>query len=354
MFIRCPECGFGRELNASQVPDSAVMATCPQCRRRFRFRDAVETVDFPSTDVPPANEPAEILGEEAPPSAPAATPRTKTEDDPLPPGAIIPSAPKTEHQPPAAPTEPQATPRTRPEPAPAPEHEPTPPKQSAPRNDREQHALFTGSGASDLVWESAPLNLLPAAFYQTLLQVLFAAAAFFTRVGASKASLLRPCMFYVLIGTLQSVVQHFWLLARLSELSSVQDPKIQATLDTVTQSLSLPMILISMPPIHLILLVFYAAAFNLMLRLAQPDSANFSVILRVVAYSAAPGVLCVVPVVGTYAASVWFAFCCFVGCKYALNLPWNKTALALLPLYALAVAFSLHVNKMLMSMQMPS
>jgi len=294
MLIRCPQCGFARELDASQVPDSAVMATCPECRHRFRFRAK----------------------------------RMDAADDPLPPGAITPAGDQGA----------SADHPFRPD-----------PQIQAGSGTEERHSLFTG-GSSDLAWETAPLSRMPVALYQTILQVLFAAPAFFTRVGASAAPLSRPAVFYVLIGTLQSVVQHFWLLARLNELASLQDPKIQATLDTLTQNLSLPMVLISMPPMLLILLLFYAGLFNLMIRLVQPDRANFSTTLRVVAYSAAPGVLCVVPVVGTYAASIWFAFCCFVGCKYALRLEWKRTAMALLPLYALSVAFSMHVNTVLMGL----
>jgi hypothetical protein len=333
MLIRCPECGFERELNTSQIPDAAVMATCPQCRRRFRFR----------------NDPTGANAAQAPqtPAPPAAGPE---EDDPLPPGAITLAG---KHSRPA-----QHPPRTKPErdatEDDAAKDDARPASRSEPASSRpdaeNQRSLFTGSGTSDLAWETAPPSRLPMALYQTILQVLFAAPAFFTRVGASGASLLRPCIFYALIGTLQSVVQHFWLIARLNELASLQDPNMQVALDAMAQNLSLPMLLISMPLVLLIVLVFYAGLFHLMIRLVQPNRAKFSTTLRVVAYSAAPGVLCIVPVVGTYVASIWFAFCCFVGCKYALSLEWKRTVMAMLPLYVLLLAFSLHVNKMLMSM----
>lgn len=350
MLIRCPECGFERELNASQIPDSAVMATCPQCRLRFRFRDGDdEAAPGPhpreSDRENAAGEPVDRMAPEEP-RRPSPSPSADGgEDDPLPPGAITPSmpgAPRREVEPPR---------RAARNSVPDTVDEPDPERPQAPLPPRDERSLFTGpGGTTDLLWETAPLNQMFIAFYQTVLQILFAAPAFFTRVGASTASLLRPCVFYVLIGTFQSVVQHFWLLARLNELASMQDPRVQASLDSITQSLSLPLLLISMPPLLMVQLLFYAAMFNLMIRLVRADRANFSVTLRVVAYSAAPGILCVVPVVGTYAASLWFAFCCFVGCKHALNLDWQRTALAIVPLYVLAVAFSLHVNKMIMGL----
>jgi hypothetical protein len=300
------------------------MATCPQCRHRFRFRD--HRADAAGSN--PAR---------TPPEPPAAGPE---EDDPLPPGAITPGG--WEQHAKETPETPNSADKEYPPPHPETAH--------AQSQAEDRQSLFTGSGASGLAWESEPLARLPVALYQTIRQVLFAAPDFFIRVGASGASLLRPCVFYVLLGAAQNLAQRFWLLSRLSELASMQDPKMQATLDTMTQNLNLPMLLISMPPVLLVTLVFYAGLFNLMIRLVQPDRANFSTILRVVAYSAAPGILCVVPVVGFYVASIWFAFCCFTGCKYALNLEWKRTAMAILPLYALFVAFSLHANKMLMDL----
>ena len=40
----------------------------------------------------------------------------------------------------------------------------------------------------------------------------------------------------------------------------------------------------------------------------EPDRADFATTLRVVCYSAAPLVLCIVPMVGSLIASIWFAY----------------------------------------------
>lgn len=379
MLIRCPECGFERNLNPSQIPDSAVMATCPACHKRFRFRDAVQASQaerqrpLPNLQAPTDRVPligdledgpeqpgaaAPLSREATPPVRPEPTRETGREeggDDPLPPGAIIPHLPQQERPSAAQSTNATHDPdqKTPEEVASAYRAEQEALEREAERKKRDARSLFSGTGKSDLAWETAPLSTLPVALYHTVLQVLFSAPAFFAKVGASRASLLRACAFYVLIGLFQSVVQHFWFMARLTEMASMQGGQMQATLDAVTQNLSLPMLFISIPPLLLVQLVFYAALFGLMVRLVQPDRHDFSVILRVVAYSAAPGILCIVPVVGSLAASLWFAFCCFIGCKYALNMTWNRTAMAILPLYILSVALSLHVNKMLLGMGMP-
>jgi len=76
-----------------------------------------------------------------------------------------------------------------------------------------------------------------------------------------------------------------------------------------------------------------------MIRMVRPDRADFATTLRVVCYSAAPLVLCIIPMVGSIIASIWFVLATFIGCKYALDLPWSRTVLALLPLYILELAF---------------
>ena len=38
MLIRCPECFFTRQVNDGKVPVGSEYATCPKCKKRFRFR----------------------------------------------------------------------------------------------------------------------------------------------------------------------------------------------------------------------------------------------------------------------------------------------------------------------------
>lgn len=41
MEIRCPQCGYGKEVDEAVLTPSVTFATCPECGNRFRFRDAV-------------------------------------------------------------------------------------------------------------------------------------------------------------------------------------------------------------------------------------------------------------------------------------------------------------------------
>ncbi|UZP68927.1 zinc-ribbon domain-containing protein [Desulfovibrio mangrovi] len=42
MEIRCPQCGYGKEVDEAVLKPSVTFATCPECGHRFRFRDAVD------------------------------------------------------------------------------------------------------------------------------------------------------------------------------------------------------------------------------------------------------------------------------------------------------------------------
>ncbi|SIO18711.1 YIP1 family protein [Halodesulfovibrio marinisediminis] len=52
MEIRCPECGYTREVNPDLVSPDLTVATCPKCSKKFRFRPAEE------------NEPDFVLGQD--------------------------------------------------------------------------------------------------------------------------------------------------------------------------------------------------------------------------------------------------------------------------------------------------
>jgi hypothetical protein len=321
MRIHCPECDFERELEPSQIPENAVMATCPRCGARFRFR----------ADGRDAEERA-------------------AGDDPLPPGAITPgrAGPGAE----SSGSDPTETARAR-----EPLAEPGP-KQSGRREQERSNgrSLFSGSGEGDssLAWETAPFAAMPKALYTTVLQVMFAAPDFFARVGQSCASLLRPCLFYILISMFQSVVYYFQILAKLNELAAgANTPQILDSAERMMQGMSLPMLCIIGPPVYIVQLLFLAGVFSLMIRLISAERHDLGITIRVVAYSAAPGILWLSPIMGPMAGMIWVAVSCFVGCKFAHRLSWRQTAAALLPLYILGIVLSLQFNRMLLGLTMP-
>ena len=142
----------------------------------------------------------------------------------------------------------------------------------------------------------------------------------------------------------------WYLMSIQASGPSITDPKLQEVIGDVAQSMSLPLTILLTPGILAIQLCFFASVFYLMLRLVQPENVQFRTVFRVIAYSAAPTVVCIVPLVGPLVGSIWFGVCCFIGCKYSMRLPWSRTGLALGPLYLIAFAIGMQLIRQFLSM----
>ena len=98
MNITCPRCGFSRELPADRLPSKAVIATCPHCACRFRLVPGVGVMDVLSEPEHPIENPAHNGDSQVAAARPeklGAEPHGRGawqsgDDDPLPPGAIVP------------------------------------------------------------------------------------------------------------------------------------------------------------------------------------------------------------------------------------------------------------------------
>ena len=175
-------------------------------------------------------------------------------------------------------------------------------------------------------------------FTRTLLGALFHAPDFFRHVKCH-FSVIRPILFYVLLSVFQVLCARLWSIKALRELSATAtDPQTLAMAEQLMQSMNMPLMLLITPFFSVLQAVFLAGIYHLMIRMVQPDRADFATTLRVVCYSAAPLVLCIVPMFGSVLATVWSVACVFLGCRYALRLSWLRTVLALLPLYILEMA----------------
>lgn len=403
MLICCPECQFERTIDTTQIPPNAAMATCPHCRCRFRFRnpDGTPTADqnrqeaerkqqehaavTDSDGAQDSPDSPETVADEHRGAADAGSPSNLYEhddDDPLPPGAVIPRIPgdgevdgehlnatddssggllkkaqekfgKTESAPLLKSGLLNIT-KKRTEQA----------NQNAPADSSEQNGqpgtLKDKSGKlqekaqqeieQGVPWEQ-PRRYGPfMGLYQTILRVMFNAPRFFGGLSSSGPGLLRPMVFYLILGVFQTLVERTWYLMRLQAAEpSITDPQVQEMIANITQSMSLPLTLLLSPVFLAMQLCFFASVFFLMLRLVHPEKAHFRTVFRVIAYSAAPTLVCVVPLVGPIVGSIWFGVSCFIGCKYALRLPWARTALALGPLYLVALAIGLQIVRQFMA-----
>ena len=375
MLIRCPECQFERVIEDATVPAHAAMATCPQCKTRFRFRNPDGTpVVSETNETPIAPKPHNTS-----PVASPKIPPVEDGDDPLPPGAVIPKIASTDSlqdndpagtQPPAAPHAASPEAKTSADVSSSTLQKKTPPASSSgslsgwlkklfnkapssaqetpPENPEKKLRVTTPDEDTGIPWEqAAPRQMLPA-LYHTMLQVLFAAPRFFSRLPFTYEGLLRPLGFYLIMGMFQILVERMWFVMRLENvIPTLTDPKAQEMAGDLIEQLSLSLTLLAAPAILVVQLLLFSGLFFLMFRLVQPEQTDFRTVFRVIAYSMAPAIVCIVPYIGSSISGPWFAVSCFIGCKYALRMPWSRVALALTPIYLVAFAISFQFSTLL-------
>ncbi len=359
MVIQCPACRFSRN-----VPESAITSgkkykiTCPKCKETFSFSvpDNIEEADAPETDPPAAQsdpgvdsravqqpEQKTVQQEESPAeTGRASLPTEKEGDDPLPPGAQIFDG-----------NEEQIKEPEEPDPAiPGQEEKSWKPGLLGVLSNFFHRADENAAGVSapdkdapqGAPWELPEHYGFIGSLTQTLLGVMFRPREFFTNVRCN-LPLIRPTLFFVLMTLYQVLISRIWVMQDLKKLAaSVSDPQKLAMAENIMNTLTLPMALVVTPFLALFQAFFLAGIYHLMFRIVQPGKADFATTLRIVCYSAAPFILVIVPIVGSNIASVWFVVATFLGCKYALNIPWTRTLLAMLPLFLLELALVLNLT----------
>lgn len=334
MNITCPTCQFSRTVDAARLPGRSVIATCPRCGQRFRvLRDGDACRFEPLSAAPPS-------GPDAVTTAGHTQPRGH---DPVPPGAIVPGGYTSPEDlkdalrndaPPTAPNEPDA-PREGADGRPATDWRDDDTGTPQWRTDTED-----APPAMDNPWETVEQQGFFAAFYQTVMRVMFAAPQFFSHLR-EEVPLLRPLSFYLIVCIFQTVVDHAWSGAIRDALtaSGSTDPYVQQLVTLLTPQASLLLTVLLGAALGTLEIFVTAALFNMAFRLIAPNHASFSLTLQVLAYSVAPHLLCVVPLLGGVAGFVWSLACTLVGCRAAMRLSWGQTLTGILPIYALPALF---------------
>lgn len=291
MNIICPKCGFGRTVNEEKLPPKAVMATCPKCRNRFKFREIapLEHIE-PTTD--------------SPPPAPAFAPENQG-------------------------TQEEAQGPVQPEQAP---HGPV--ESSAPPHDEdlwnELAALKEDEEEDDSQAEYRPEPSLPLwervssgyprAFAQTFLEVLANPKGFFSAMPVGYG-MVKPLLFFLIIVQAVALSQSIWQL-----LGIIPPNALTENLDNTLQA-ALSLILY---PIEVCIFLFLDTAMNhFFLRLFKADTKGFEGTFRAETYSAAPMLLMIVPYIGLPLAMIGVVVYKFLGLRHVHGAT-NKQVLAVL------------------------
>ena len=331
MQIRCPECQYQREIDLSRVPASATVATCPQCGCRFHFRkQCAEAEEARAEEMAHG---AEVVQESDQISGQPFSAESEAANQQSASGESAPSSDSEPQEQPSSVEEEKSAEGQAAAEAPRGEEKP------AGRRIRDRLPDVAG-----VPWENPEEYGFFGSFYHTLLRVLFRAPDFFRGMGHGVA-MGKAVVFFVLMRLLEAVAVRFWSGYVLKQATDAAvNPQTAEVANQLLSELSAPMFVLVTPFTAIFQLFFLALLYHVMLRLAQPDKAEFSVVVRVIAYSAAPCIFSVVPYIGGAISTVWCVMASFIGCKYALGLSWSRTALALAPLFILGLAILVQLS----------
>ena len=343
MIIQCPACRFQRNVPEDSIkPGKKYKVTCPKCLKVFGFslpdaegeKEAPESMQQAVLPVLPKSEENPVLQAD-----PAVLHHAAAQniDDPLPPEAqIVCTDDKVEQQDVLSEEKKTAAPKGLISKWKSIRDNLRKYDEAQEESDGRPKPEGVPEGAP---WENPEYYGFWGSFTRTVLGVMFRPKDFFRHIRC-EMSLFRPVLFFVLLSVYQMLTYRLWSMKALREImAGWADPQTLAMAETLMKSMNLPLMLLITPFFSMFQAVLLAGIYHLMFRIVQPGSADFSTTLRIVCYSAAPFILCIVPIAGSQLASVWFVAATFLGCKYALNIPWTRTLLAMLPLFLLELAF---------------
>ncbi|AMD92736.1 YIP1 family protein [Desulfomicrobium orale] len=270
MKITCPQCGFARTVDDEILPPRAVMATCPKCAHRFKFRDR-----------PPQSEPA-------------ADPNLQEETSELQTQTVSPSAE-------AAPG-----PRPVPQPEPAAEEDLWENLEALSEGQEDAHQDHEPEASTPPAWEksgAAPVQ----AFAQTVLDVLSDPRRFFSSM-LIRRELLKPLLFLLLIVEAVALSRVVW------QMLDILPPGVM--MDGFGQNTQAVLALIVYPLQAAVAFFLDVGVNHLLLRVFNADSKGFSGTFRAAAYSSVPLLFLVVPYIGLPIGLIGFMVYKFFGFKY--------------------------------------
>ncbi|MBQ7738894.1 MAG: zinc-ribbon domain-containing protein [Desulfovibrionaceae bacterium] len=371
MKISCPECHFESDVHEDALPKRTAIATCPKCKCKFRFSPTAGVLGV----VEPKNDAEADSGQPLTSELDSAEPnvRQNMPDDPLPDGAIIigPTATRNDKtrldEESSRAGEKSEANQTR-----GPEKKSLladlfdKKKSAEPRNVESSSASKKQVGqkqpletAQDSVtaetrvklktvgtrrtsnpWDRAPGRIgYIGSFYQTCLRVMLVPPRFFASLSA-KQSYHPALIFYIIICVIEFLLNFAWMSVLRHMVAGANDQDLVALLALLAPQGNVFLRLLLQTALAAVKLYLVAGLFYGILQVIAPKNNNFTLIYQVVAYSAAPSLLCIVPIAGTLAGMFWGIACLAIGLRAALKITWPQTVIAFLPLIVFFATFA--------------
>ncbi len=310
MKIVCPQCEFTRNISADKLPAGPVTATCPQCQHRFKVTRE------------------DTMGDAAVYS-----------DNVIPHGAHIPSTEEplyTQQDLQHKPNQAQKTAKQQDENSN--ETEISPEMMQKANEAYSQQAINEDSFAIHNPWEFVSQKGYFTAFYETVLYVLFSPSRFFAGL-IPQISRTHVMIFYLVVRSLQISIEFFWggVLSTSLEPTAANDAELQTIVGLLTPQSDFIFSLLMGIAMSTIEIFFGSLFYFVMFKIIVGAKSNFSLIFQVVAYSAAPLLLAVIPAIGTIVGFIWSLACILIGCRYTMGLTWPQAILGIAPLYVLGI-----------------
>lgn len=307
MQIRCPVCDYSREVNLEKIPATSEFATCPKCRHRFRFRAVdLDTVERDAGPPEPDPEHADVWD------------------------AVDSLQNRWTGKSKRHPHDPDA-------------------RDGGSGDDSGEHPYLQGDhgpdydqpapGDTEIPWENPRYLGYGQSFLRTSLWAFLQPADFFATLSRRPA-LFPALTFYMVFGCIQYVLNVVWTYAlghMVSErfIATMGEEAFQRVIGNLLENSLFTPAILSVPFQLAIQLFITVAVVHLLIRIISPDTADFALAFKVVSYASVGFALVIIPVLGTLAAPLWYFALLFIGCRNAFGMPWDKTLLAMMPLYLL-------------------
>ncbi|MBQ7585158.1 MAG: zinc-ribbon domain-containing protein, partial [Desulfovibrionaceae bacterium] len=304
MKISCPDCQFTSEMAEEALPKQNAIATCPKCGCRFRFSPTEGVLGkLESKFEPKKDEDLDSVEPQAETLKPKEEDKPR-EDDPLPEGAIVirtNKRPKVEENDDYVSNSSSSENFTS-------ERKFSSAK-SRSQTDNTPYAPKGTKRRSSNPWDRAPGRIgWLASFYQTCLRIMFAAPRFFASLSP-KASFHPALTFFVIICLFEFLLNYVWVNLFRGMVAGSSDPQLIELFALLAPQGNVLLRLILQTAVGVLKLYVLSSLFLLVFQVIVPQRSNFNLIYQVVAYSTAPAVLCVVPIAGSLAGTLWSLAC---------------------------------------------
>lgn len=320
MIIRCPHCDFSRTVDENKIPASARTATCPKCHHKFRFRNSGGAS---GDDAGEAGRPYnQAFSEDLAPAAEHGHAQDSS------PGVHKESFGESAGQ---IGSPPESGEDIWDRVASLGESWLDDDDSGSAAEDSAKGGQHRGSAPDDLggaPWEHIRELGLLKAFARTALQSVLRPRRFFSGLGAPRLLGL-ALVFYIVVTTLQTYLFQAWMQLFPASALGLDIPSDYALYDS-TQPLH---IILAAPVVWAIFLLIVSTVSAMAMRLLGGSRVSPAAVMRVMAYSAAPMLLGVLPFIGAILGQAWAMVLFLFGCKHAFRLNLFAAIAVILPVY---------------------